>query len=116
MRLSICCGQGFPPIDMRTSFGLCIVLTIFLFGPMVRVGAQSLEPAPIPLKDLGVFAGGVPTGQRTDTPLSLTLRGAIDRGLEHNLGVIAREQELGSAQSGRWAALESLLPNVSTIG
>ena len=66
-----------------------------------------------PLGEAGPFSGGVPTGQRSDQPLPLTLTDAIARGLEHNLGVIARQEDVEQARSERWRALSAVLPNVS---
>jgi outer membrane protein TolC len=76
------------------------------------VSAQVLAPRG-PLGETGPFSGGVPTGQRSDQPLPLTLADAISRGLEHNLGVIARREDVEQARSERWRALSAVLPNVS---
>ncbi len=59
------------------------------------------------------FFGGVPRGEATATPLSLTIVDAINRGLESNLGLLNAEEQLGRAQGARWLALSELLPNVS---
>jgi outer membrane protein TolC len=59
------------------------------------------------------FAGGVPTGERTADALDLHLADAIARGLQHNLGVIAREEAVEGARGERWRALSAVLPNVS---
>ena len=77
-----------------------------------RVSAQVLPPRG-PLGETGQFSGGVPTGQRSDQPLPLTLTDAIARGLEHNLGVISRQEDVEKARSDRWSALSAVLPNVS---
>lgn len=59
------------------------------------------------------FLGGVPSGEATAQPLTLSIADAINRGLEHNLGILTAEQGLGSAQGTRWTALSELLPDVS---
>ena len=56
------------------------------------------------------FLGGVPTGDRTNTALPLTLEDAIARGLENNLGVLLQEASVTSARGARWNALAGLLP------
>ena len=79
----------------------------------VPVSAQVLLPRGGPLGESGPFSGGVPTGQRSDQPLPLTLADAISRGLEHNLGVITRQEDVEKARSDKWRALSAVLPNVS---
>lgn len=58
------------------------------------------------------FLGGVPAGTATAQPVALTLFDAIRRALEHNLGLLNAEENLGRAQGARWIALADLLPNV----
>src|SRR3954447_18204602 len=60
-----------------------------------------------------VFQGGVPTGTATSESLTLNITDAINRALEHNLGLLAAEQAAGRAHGARWIALADLLPNVS---
>src|SRR5580698_3237222 len=48
-----------------------------------------------------LFQGSVPTGVASSTPLSLTLRDAIDRGLRTNLGVLLSAQVSEAARGGR---------------
>jgi outer membrane protein TolC len=55
----------------------------------------------------------VPTGTATSTPLSLTIGDAINRGLEHNLGLLYAEQGVQRARGARWVALSGLLPNLN---
>ena len=58
------------------------------------------------------FLGGVPTGTVSAQPVALTLIDTIRRALDHNLGVLNAEENLGRAQGARWTALADLLPNV----
>ena len=60
-----------------------------------------------------LFLGGVPHGELSPDPVPLGLRDAIDRGLEHNLGVLLQEQGLVSARGSRWESLSGLLPDIS---
>lgn len=60
-----------------------------------------------------LFARGVPSGQATSSPLPLSLREAVTRGLEHNLGALMQEQRVNHAAGARWQSLSDLLPHVS---
>lgn len=58
------------------------------------------------------FAGSAATGRVTAEPLSLTLRDALARGLEHNLGLIMLEEQVESARGARIRSLRDLMPRV----
>ena len=74
----------------------------------------TVGPLAMPRTDpSSVFLGGVPSGELSPEPIPLGLRDAIDRGLEHNLGVLLQEQGLVSARGSRWESLSGLLPDVS---
>jgi outer membrane protein TolC len=59
------------------------------------------------------FQGSVPAGTASDTPLALTLRDAIDRGLKTNLGLLVSDSNSDIARSQRARALSALLPQVN---
>ncbi|MGD1091395.1 MAG: TolC family protein [Bryobacteraceae bacterium] len=59
------------------------------------------------------FQGSVPAGAASDTPLALTLREAIDRGLKTNLGLLVSDSDNDIARSQRVRALSALLPQVN---
>src|SRR5580658_5347035 len=59
------------------------------------------------------FQGSVPTGLPSATPLSLTLRDAIDRGLRTNLGLLLSGQASEIARGERLRSLSALLPQVT---
>src|SRR5579863_3695363 len=59
------------------------------------------------------FQGSVPKGVASATPLSLTLRDAIDRGLKTNLGLLVSGQVSESARGERLRSLSALLPQVT---
>jgi outer membrane protein TolC len=59
------------------------------------------------------FQGSVPTGVASATPLSLTLRDAIDRGLRTNLGLLVSGQVSETARGERLRSLSALLPQVT---
>jgi outer membrane protein TolC len=82
------------------------------YGP--RVNTQtSAPPGSNGARSLGPFMSGVPSGERTGEPLSLSIADAINRALEHNLGVLLAEQAIQRAQGVRWRVLSDLLPSVS---
>ncbi|HEY2149210.1 MAG TPA: TolC family protein [Vicinamibacterales bacterium] len=58
------------------------------------------------------FLGGVPSGTATTETLGLSLTDAIQRALEHNLGVLMSEHAVEATRGARWRALSELLPNV----
>src|SRR5690349_3036331 len=72
--------------------------------------AQLVTPGPVMQN---VYQRGVPTGTATSDSLALNVVDAINRALEHNLGLLAAEDAAGRARGARWIALADLLPNVS---
>ena len=62
------------------------------------------------------FAGGIPAGAATPAPISLTIIHAVQRALDHNLGLLLAEQSTASATAERINALSQLLPSVREIG
>jgi len=59
------------------------------------------------------FQGSVPTGVASPTPVALTLRDAIDRGLKTNLGLLLSGQASEAARGERLRSLSALLPQVT---
>ena len=60
----------------------------------------------------GPFAGSVPQGVATAEPLALSLRDALTRGLQHNLGLLLQEESRRGSSGARQRVLADLLPNV----
>jgi outer membrane protein TolC len=56
------------------------------------------------------FQGSVPGGVASSTPLALTLRDAIDRGLKANLGLLVSDSTSESVRGQRLQSLSALLP------
>jgi outer membrane protein TolC len=77
---------------------------IALVAPVHEASAQDHTP---------LTMRGVPLGTVSATPLALTLKDAVDRGLKQNLAAILEEQRLKGAESVRLEALSALLPHVS---
>ena len=61
----------------------------------------------------GTFLGGVPSGTATTEPLQLSIADAINRALEHNLGLLLADEGVTRARGARWRALAELLPNIT---
>jgi outer membrane protein TolC len=59
------------------------------------------------------FQGSVPAGVVSATPLALTFRDAIDRGLRNNLGLLLSGQASEAARAERMRSLSTLLPQVA---
>ncbi|HEY3837308.1 MAG TPA: TolC family protein [Bryobacteraceae bacterium] len=59
------------------------------------------------------FQGSVPSGNLSPTPIVLTLDGAIQRGLQTNLGLLTRDTTSVTARAQRTRALSALLPQVT---
>ncbi len=71
-------------------------------------------PAPVLREQAQVsFSGSVPTGQLSATPLELSLRDAIQRGLRYNLGILTSRDNADTARAERLRTLSTLLPNLS---
>jgi len=84
-------------------------LSLVLF---LLLSPQQPPPPPNPGDDRPLY-GGVPSGPPTAEVLDLTLPGAIERGLQRNLGLLLGEQRVRAAQGARWEALSELLPHLS---
>jgi outer membrane protein TolC len=59
------------------------------------------------------FTGSVPRGKASGTTIALTLRDALDLGLEQNLGLIEGSEDIRGARAARLRALSKLLPDVN---
>lgn len=77
------------------------------------IGLPVVAAGQIPSSAGGPFRGGVPTGSAIPAPLALSVGQAIKLALEHNLGVLQAQDEVGRATGARWLALSALLPDVS---
>jgi len=80
--------------------------------PPPTAAPQAARPLQMP-QSLQTFLGGIPTGTASGDAITITVVDAITRALAHNLGVLTADENLGRAQSARWLALSSLLPNVN---
>ncbi len=70
-------------------------------------------PAPVLQEPFQIlYSGSVASGQASPTPLNLTLREAIRRGLQYNLGILNNRDVVDSVRAERRRALSALLPSV----
>src|SRR5690349_16961415 len=60
------------------------------------------------------FFGSAMQGTASPTPINLSVKDAVDRALQFNLGLLLQEEEANSARGARWRALAALLPDLST--
>jgi outer membrane protein TolC len=61
------------------------------------------------------FMGSAPPQQTASPePVPLSLKDAVARGLQYNLGLLLQEASVTQASGERWRALEQLLPNLSS--
>ncbi|MGB6945831.1 MAG: TolC family protein [Bryobacteraceae bacterium] len=79
---------------------------------LCRAGGLGMLAALTLLGQPSQFQGSVPMGTATPAPLPLTLRGAIDRGLKANLGLLVSDSTSDIARGQRLQSLSALLPSV----
>jgi outer membrane protein TolC len=71
-------------------------------------------PAPVLQQGFSVkYNGSVPSGQATATPLALSLRDAIQRGLRYNIGILVNSDIVNTSAAERRRTLSTLLPQIS---
>lgn len=97
---------------MRRALWLFVSVIAVSTGGMPAL-AQSASTAPPRQALAPAFLGSVPTGQPTGEPLPLSILDAINRALEHNLGILLSDDARGRAEGARWRALGAMLPNVN---
>jgi outer membrane protein TolC len=83
-------------------------LVAFLCSLIVLpAGAQQTMPSS------DSYQGSVPQGTASDTPIAISMKDAIDRGLKANLGLLTSQQSSEEIRAQRIRALAGLLPKVS---
>ena len=60
------------------------------------------------------FYGSATQGTASATPINLSVKEAVERALQFNLGLLLQEEEARNAHGARWRALAGLLPDIST--
>jgi outer membrane protein TolC len=80
-----------------------------MFAVAAPAGGQERSGPSLPASS--PFLRGVPTGSADQQALPLSIADAINRALQHNLGVLESEQAVARAAGARRIALGDLLPN-----
>ncbi|MFL6279809.1 MAG: TolC family protein [Vicinamibacterales bacterium] len=60
------------------------------------------------------FFGSATQGTASATSITLSVKDAVERALQFNLGLLLQEEEAKLAHGARWRALAGLLPDIST--
>jgi outer membrane protein TolC len=89
-----------------------LLLAVFL-GMLDTVAHAQTTTLRTPPTASGVYLGGVPTGTKSDEMVTIGILDAMNRALEHNLGVLLGDAEIGRARGTRRQELSALLPNIS---
>jgi outer membrane protein TolC len=92
---------------------LAITLVLLLCAQEPSAAQSGQAGASPPTLSQNPLLGSVPTGQATSTPLSLSLKDALNRALNYNLGVIEANEDTRAAHAARLRNLNTLLPNLS---
>jgi outer membrane protein TolC len=78
-------------------------LILALLGCAYSLSAQEQSP----------YLGSVPSGQATGATMDLSVRQAVERALQYNLGGVESAQDVRAAHATRLRNLNALLPNLS---
>ena len=102
------------------------LILVLLAGAAHPAAAQGQAPPPArsqtprtstsgsqPGSSAGPFQGSVPSGAATTDVITITIFDAMARALDHNLGVLNAQEQLGRARGARWRELGDLLPNLN---
>jgi outer membrane protein TolC len=81
---------------------------------LATFAAATLAPAtPAQSQTLSPFQRGVPSGTPTTESIKLTALDAINRALEHNLGVLTAGEGISQAEGSRLLAKAGLMPDIN---
>ena len=88
---------------------------LMLLAPVAGSSPAAAQepPARQSLPSASPFFGGMPSGTLTSEPIAISILDAINRALEHNLGLLLSENGVGHADGTRLRAFSGLLPNVN---
>lgn len=59
------------------------------------------------------FMGSAPKAEVSAAPIQLSVKEAVERALQFNLGLLLQEEAVKDAHGARWRALSELLPDIS---
>jgi outer membrane protein TolC/AcrR family transcriptional regulator len=95
--------------NVRTNSVLAIVLgaALGIAAPALAQGEMQIGASTNP------FMGSAPRGTATAETIPLSVKDAVERALQHNLGLLLQEEAVKTAHGARWRALAGLLPDLS---
>ena len=109
--VAVACAAAFA----ATAVGQTLGASPTQLTPPTPMTTPSLPSASV-LQAPSPLLGSVPSAAPTPGTLSLTIRDAIDRGLQYNLGLSFSTASTETARAARLRALSDLLPNFSFRG
>jgi len=96
---------------LRRALWLSICAVIITAG---AISASAQSPPTAPARQAApIFFGSVPSGQPSAEPLPLSILDAINRALDHNLGILLSDDARGRAEGARWRAMGGMLPTIN---
>ncbi len=106
--------NNFEKIRERSAVRAGLLSLVLLFAPVIGPAPAAAQEAPArqPGLNASPFLGGVPAGTATSEPVAVSIVDAINRSLEHNLGLLLSENSVGRAGGLQKMAMSGLLPNV----
>src|SRR5580698_7376121 len=129
------CAEGYPMTDETNASSRTlprVAGAVFILASTTVMSGQNLNPlsysvaTPRPISPAdntttpsaqatqrqNPYLGSVPS-KNTGTKIELSLRGAIERGLHYNLGLVEASQASADVRAERMRALSGLLPQLS---
>jgi outer membrane protein TolC len=104
--------------------GAAVQATAQIAGPAYSIdtprpinpAANTTTPSAQAAQSQNPYLGSTPSGKATGETISLSLQGAIDRGLRYNLGLVETNRGSAAARAQRVRALAAMLPQISARG
>jgi outer membrane protein TolC len=87
--------------------GGVLATVLALAAPVLAQGEMQIGASTNP------FMGSAPRAAATTETIPLSVKDAVERALQHNLGLLLQEEAVKSAHGARWRALAGLLPDLS---
>jgi len=102
------------PSSLKVSPAVGLVFISFLFVSSTLLSQTTGGTPSVSLPgSQSPFQGSAPEGTATSEVLQIDFKGAIERGLRNNLGLLLAGDQALSARGQRWQQLAELLPNIS---
>jgi outer membrane protein TolC len=93
---------------MKSAAAAVAAMTILVVSTAGSATAQDIGTA-----SSNPFFGSIPKGTPTAQPMPLSVKDALQRALQNNLGLLIQEESEASAHGARWRALADLLPDAA---